>query len=323
VNLLLILGLLAFVGSLFYLALPLRRRPQPLPEGPQRDDLLAELKTLQEAAKEAEGAERKALLARIVLIRRALEEGAPPPPQASRNWLWALALGALVLAGLGIWQGVLPQLPRPPQPPPSLTALAKRAQTTHQLSDWLAYGQAAWQAGALDQAASAYLEVARQDPHNLTAIRRLGIILFLSGHPNAAERLLLIAAHQDPGHPNSWFFLGNLYFQEGRYAQAIQAWQSYLNEGGPAIAQVDNLIQTAQARLKSRNPGQQVYLEYCAVCHGVGGQGGTGPRLEGNPVLKLPAALTQIITQGMGNMPAIPLGGQQLQLLLNYLKGLG
>jgi mono/diheme cytochrome c family protein len=63
--------------------------------------------------------------------------------------------------------------------------------------------------------------------------------------------------------------------------------------------------------------GQVVYSQSCAGCHGETGEGGIGPRLDGNPI-SLSAAKAQIDAGG-GTMPAQLVTGRQEEDLLAYL----
>jgi hypothetical protein len=47
-----------------------------------------------------------------------------------------------------------------------------------------------------------------------------------------------------------------------------------------------------------------------------------GPRLQGNPILKAKEAVREIVLQGRGTMPAVPLSPEELSALLDYLDSL-
>jgi mono/diheme cytochrome c family protein len=47
-----------------------------------------------------------------------------------------------------------------------------------------------------------------------------------------------------------------------------------------------------------------------------------GPRLKGNPILKAPEAVREIVLKGRGQMPPVPLSEGELAALLAYLQGL-
>ena len=66
--------------------------------------------------------------------------------------------------------------------------------------------------------------------------------------------------------------------------------------------------------------GQVVYSESCAGCHGAAGEGGVGPKLDGNPI-SLAAAQAQIASGG-GAMPPRLVSGREEADVLAYLSTL-
>ena len=78
----------------------------------------------------------------------------------------------------------------------------------------------------------------------------------------------------------------------------------------------------AKAQAQGGKDGRSVYEARCAACHGLQGEGGVGPRLKGNPILKVPEAVREIVLQGRGTMPAVPLSEEELEALLGYLGSL-
>ena len=64
--------------------------------------------------------------------------------------------------------------------------------------------------------------------------------------------------------------------------------------------------------------GANVYAANCASCHGVNGEGGVGPALAGEA--EETAELEDIILNGEGEMPAIPLEDQELADVIAYLQ---
>ncbi len=79
---------------------------------------------------------------------------------------------------------------------------------------------------------------------------------------------------------------------------------------------------TALGDVKLGDPyrGQVVYSENCASCHGATGEGGVGPKLDGNPIT-LAAAKAQIASGG-GAMPPNLVSGRQEEDVLAYLSTL-
>jgi mono/diheme cytochrome c family protein len=319
--------LLLLLLGLFLALRPLLGPKEPFPEPPRREELLEELEVLKREVEALEGQEKKLALARMVELERALEGYRPPEPRPFNPLPVALVLGAVVLLGVGLWRYTLPRLPGETTVTAraearELKALADKAKKTGAVEDLLAWGRKAFELKAFDQAAEAYLEVLKKDPKNVEAVRRVGILLFMSGRPEEARLFLEIAQHAEPMAAEGWLFLGNLYFQEGRYQEAIAAWEKYLEVGGEARERVQGLIAMARAQAQGGKDGKSVYQARCAACHGARGEGGVGPRLQGNPILKAKEAVREIVLQGRGKMPAVPLSEAELKALLDYLDSL-
>jgi mono/diheme cytochrome c family protein len=319
--------LLLFLLGLFLALRPLLGPKEPFPEPPRREELLEELEVLKREVEALEGEEKKLALARMVELERALEGYRPPEPRPFNPLPVALVLGAVVLLGVGLWRYTLPRLPGETTVTAraearELKALSDKAKKTGAVEDLLAWGRKAFELGVYEQAAEAYLEVLKKDPQNVEAVRRVGILLFLSGRPEEARLFLEIAQHAEPMAAEGWLFLGNLYFQEGRYQEAIAAWERYLEVGGEARERVQGLIAMARAQAQGGKDGKSVYQARCAACHGARGEGGVGPRLQGNPILKAKEAVREIVLRGRGTMPAVPLSPEELSALLDYLDSL-
>jgi mono/diheme cytochrome c family protein len=319
--------LLLLLLGLFLALRPLLGPKEPFPEPPRREELLEELEVLKREVEALEGEEKKLALARMVELERALEGYRPPEPRPFNPLPVALVLGAVVLLGVGLWRYTLPRLPGETTVTAraearELKALSDKAKKTGAVEDLLAWGRKAFELKAFEQAAEAYLEVLKKDPKNVEAVRRVGILLFMSGRPEEARLFLEIAQHADPKAAEGWLFLGNLYFQEGRYGEAIAAWEKYLEVGGEARERVQGLIAMARAQAQGGKDGKSVYQARCAACHGARGEGGVGPRLQGNPILKAKEAVREIVLQGRGKMPAVPLSEAELKALLDYLDSL-
>jgi mono/diheme cytochrome c family protein len=319
--------LLLLLLGLFLALRPLLGPKEPFPEPPRREELLEELEVLKREVEALEGEEKKLALARMVELERALEGYRPPEPRPFNPLPVALVLGAVVLLGVGLWRYTLPRLPGETTVTAraearELKALSDKAKKTGAVEDLLAWGRKAFELGVYEQAAEAYLEVLKKDPQNVEALRRVGILLFMSGRPEEARLFLEIAQHAEPMAAEGWLFLGNLYFQEGRYQEAIAAWEKYLEVGGEARERVQGLIAMARAQAQGGKDGKSVYQARCAACHGARGEGGVGPRLQGNPILKAKEAVREIVLQGRGTMPAVPLSPEELSALLDYLDSL-
>jgi len=67
--------------------------------------------------------------------------------------------------------------------------------------------------------------------------------------------------------------------------------------------------------------GRDTFNGVCAKCHGLGGTGDIGPRIQGSQLLGDPKALEQLLREGRGEMP--PVGrdwdDRQMQALLDFV----
>lgn len=316
-------------AAIYYLVRPFLKPAQPFPQSPRPEELRAELEVLKNLAKEAEGEERKRILAQAVRLERQLDEFGTdtPTPRRINPATVAVVAASLALLVVGLGAYTFPRLPGETiitsrNEARELGELERRANTSGTAADWLALADKAYELNDFERAAHAYLRAAQLEPRNPTAVRRLGILLFMSGRPEEAIQALELATGAEPSVAEGWLFLGNAYFQQNKPQQAIRAWEGYLKAGGPAVAQVQNLIQTAKGQLVSSSPGQAVFLGKCAACHGAQAQGGTGPRLSGNNIVKVPEAVREIVTKGRGQMAPVPLSEQELRDLLSYVGGL-
>jgi cytochrome c oxidase subunit II len=68
--------------------------------------------------------------------------------------------------------------------------------------------------------------------------------------------------------------------------------------------------------------GRETFDGVCAKCHGLAGQGFIGPAIAQSPLLADRAALTTVIRDGRGKMPAVgkTWGDEQLRATLAYLR---
>jgi cytochrome c oxidase subunit II len=68
--------------------------------------------------------------------------------------------------------------------------------------------------------------------------------------------------------------------------------------------------------------GRETFEGVCEKCHGLGGEGGIGPRLRGNQLLTDPEAVEEVVRNGRGAMP--PVGqdweDRQMEALTDYLE---
>ena len=77
-----------------------------------------------------------------------------------------------------------------------------------------------------------------------------------------------------------------------------------------------------QRRVEPQALARETFEGVCAKCHGLAGQGDIGPPIAGNTLLADPAALTLLLQQGRGKMPAVGKGWDETQLraTLAYLQ---
>jgi cytochrome c oxidase subunit 2 len=93
------------------------------------------------------------------------------------------------------------------------------------------------------------------------------------------------------------------------------------------IARVDVLPQAeydAWLRARGSSPlalGKETFVGVCAKCHGLAGQGDIGPAIAQSPLLKDRKALTTLLHEGTGSMPAVgkTWNDTQLNALIEYL----
>lgn len=326
----------AFLLGVVFVLRPLFGAPRPFSGDPRSDELALEREQLRALARQAEGPERRAYLARIVSLEREQAQRAAGPtghtaarasPRPLPRWLGVPVLVLLAAVGGLLWQYTVPRLPgesltstRPEAA--ELRTLERRARERGEPGDWLALARRAWELQDFQRAATAYLEVAKNDPANLEALRRLGLLFLMQGRALEAVHLLEVAVRADPEPAEPWLFLGNAYREAGRLEEAVAAWEQYLDRGGAAGERVQALIAAARAEMEAGSPGERVFARACAGCHGPEGEGGIGPRLAGNPVLKAPDAVREILARGRGRMPPVPLSGAELDTLLLYLQDL-
>jgi cytochrome c oxidase subunit 2 len=93
------------------------------------------------------------------------------------------------------------------------------------------------------------------------------------------------------------------------------------------IARVDVLPQAeydAWLRERRSSPlalGKETFVGVCAKCHGLAGQGDIGPAIAQSPLLQDRKALTTLLHEGTGSMPAVgkTWNDTQLNALIEYL----
>jgi len=125
-----------------------------------------------------------------------------------------------------------------------------------------------------------------------------------------------------PGRTNStWFEADKIGTFIGQCAEFCGPYHEAMHATVTATTQADyNAFVSAKAA--AAQLGRQEFEGVCAVCHGALGQGGYGPSLTGNPLLKEPAALEELLRNGKGKMP--PVGDtwteEQMRALQHYVQ---
>lgn len=115
----------------------------------------------------------------------------------------------------------------------------------------LALAQAYEQAGRTSDAADQYKNVLALDPKNIAALNGLGLILFQSGSLDgalvAADKVLAIDARD----PDALFLKGFVFYEQKKYAEAVDVWTVYLEVGQyhPAAPMVRQLYADAKAKI--------------------------------------------------------------------------
>lgn len=222
----------------------------------------------------------------------------------------------------------------------ALEPVLRRATDDPSEDNLLALADAYWQQNEQQRAADIYLRVLQNlDPHSVVALSRLGQLLFVSGRTPEAIDLLERARGVEANDPDTLLFLGNAYFSQARFEDAIATWEAYVAAvGGEAQAgRVPGLIAGARARLTGAESasapaaqgeqlqvalsGEQLFAANCAVCHGVAGQGGNGPRLVGNARARNEANVRDAVQFGRGMMPGFgaQLSEAELEAVSRYV----
>lgn len=95
-----------------------------------------------------------------------------------------------------------------------------------------------------------------ENPHNATALSRVGQQLFFGGRNEDAIAVLERARELEPENLQTLLFLGNAHFTLGQYGKAVTVWQNYVRAaGGEAQAgRVPALIADARERLRTGAP---------------------------------------------------------------------
>lgn len=314
----LFLTLFMFITGIAIAAVPFLRPAQALPPTTDQEQ---ELQALRLRIKESEGVERQALIAQWAALDK--QPLPSPKPIRSLGWKGALVItGVLAGVGWGLASYTWPQLPSTEvkalrAEAQELRRLESEARKHPSLANWISLGRRAFELKRYETATEAYLEAAQFDPSNLEAVRMLGIVLTIGGRNAEAVKLLSIVTQETPKDAEAWLYLGNANAAVGLRQAALSAWKTH--QALDPKPQVEALGKALAGPLEG---GRMVYVYKCASCHGANAEGWLAPSLQQSPILQVDAALTAVVSEGMGNMARVPLAKPDLEALLVYLKGL-
>ena len=135
-----------------------------------------------------------------------------------------------------------------------------------------------------------------------------------------------------PGRTNELSFepteLGT--FENGQCAEFCGVQHAIMETTVEVISndEFDSWVESKATDQASPEFGEETFQAACAKCHGPEGEGGVGPRIQGNPLLTTPDGLFELIENGRddatfeGYMPPVARGWPefQKQALLEYLE---
>jgi cytochrome c oxidase subunit 2 len=128
-----------------------------------------------------------------------------------------------------------------------------------------------------------------------------------------------------PGHPNHfWFKAEKAGTYVGQCAELCGVYHASML--AKVVAEPQQAYKTYVSTTADQTIGQQEWGGVCATCHGNLGQGGYGPAIANNTLLTQPAALAQILHNGVvGTTGAMPPVGdtwtkRQIDALVAYTK---
>ncbi|HLR46010.1 MAG TPA: tetratricopeptide repeat protein, partial [Deinococcales bacterium] len=119
-----------------------------------------------------------------------------------------------------------------------------------------ALGEAWWQAGEQEIAVDNYFRILTEhDPFDVTALSRVGQMLFTAGRTEEGVLLLERAVTEGDVDAEALLFLGNGYYTLEDWEVAIDTWTAYVEAVGPEEAgRVPGLIEDAETRLAGGEP---------------------------------------------------------------------
>jgi cytochrome c oxidase subunit 2 len=132
-----------------------------------------------------------------------------------------------------------------------------------------------------------------------------------------------------PGRTNhSWFQADEVATYSGQCAELCGLQHAYMKAHVQAVSEANYAAWTAQRRRLMAAPNAQLGAEevgaVCAKCHNLAASGPklVGPNLGGNPLLVQKHGLTQLVTNGVGTMPAVAKNWSDVEIdsLVSYFR---
>jgi cytochrome c oxidase subunit 2 len=126
-----------------------------------------------------------------------------------------------------------------------------------------------------------------------------------------------------PGRTNhTWFRADKAGTYEGRCAEMCGLYHAKMPIH--VVAESEQAYRSFLARAPAQL-GKSQFEGVCQTCHGIGGTGGYGPSLVGNPLIQQPAQLAQLLHNGGGpnnRMPPVGRGWsmEQVKALSDYMS---
>jgi cytochrome c oxidase subunit 2 len=125
-----------------------------------------------------------------------------------------------------------------------------------------------------------------------------------------------------PGKTNhTWFRIARPGTYKGRCAEFCGLIHASMLASVRAVSE-DEYRKTVAGFKDGGALGVQEYEGVCAKCHGLQGQGGIGPALKTNPLIRDRKGLEPLIKGGRGKMPAVAKGwsDEQVDAVVGYLR---
>ncbi len=216
------------------------------------------------------------------------------------------------------------------------TVLNRAAQEDPSTENRLALADAFWRAGDRENAVGIYFDILTgDDPTHPVALARTGEAMLIAGSSQDAvallERAAAAAGSIEALEPASVLALANARFSTAQYDQAADAYRTFIAMVGEGQAgTAPTLLESAEAlaaglpdpnQAVGQVSGQLVFQANCATCHGVSGQGGSGPTLTGSSRAANVANVRDAVTFGRGLMPGfmVQLSEVELESVITYV----